>query len=158
MLQDSVKNIFAVPELRKRVLFTLGMLAVYRVGSHVTIPGINKEALAILAEQARNTMFGLYDMFSGAEPVADDGVRAGHHALHQRVDHPAAADGGVAVPGAPLEGGRARAAEDHAVHALRHHRAGFVQAFGIALFLERSTEVAGGIPLVYQPGLELPAA
>src|SRR6188508_1410956 len=65
MLQDSVKNIFAVPELRKRVLFTLGMLAVYRVGSHVTIPGINKEALAILAEQARNTMFGLYDMFSG---------------------------------------------------------------------------------------------
>ena len=65
MLQDSVKNIFAVAELRKRVLFTLGMLAVYRVGSHVTIPGINKEALAILAEQARNTMFGLYDMFSG---------------------------------------------------------------------------------------------
>ena len=65
MLQDSVKNIFAVAELRKRVLFTLGMLAVYRIGSHVTIPGINKEALAILAEQARNTMFGLYDMFSG---------------------------------------------------------------------------------------------
>src|SRR5687767_12830221 len=65
MLQDSVKNIFAVPELRKRVLFTLGLLAVYRVGSHVTIPGINKAALAVLAEQARNTMFGLYDMFSG---------------------------------------------------------------------------------------------
>src|SRR4026207_963937 len=65
MLQDSVKNIFAVPELRKRVLFTLGMLAVYRVGSHVTIPGINKEALSILADQAKNTMFGLYDMFSG---------------------------------------------------------------------------------------------
>ena len=47
MLQDSVKNIFAVAELRKRVLFTLGMLAVYRIGSHVTIPGINKEALAM---------------------------------------------------------------------------------------------------------------
>src|ERR671911_698131 len=65
MLQDSVKNIFAVPALRKRVLFTLGILAVYRIGSHISTPGINKEALAILAEQARNTMFGLYDMFSG---------------------------------------------------------------------------------------------
>ena len=45
MLQDSVKNIFAVPELRKRVLFTLGLLAVYRVGGHITTPGINVDAL-----------------------------------------------------------------------------------------------------------------
>ena len=65
MLQESVKNIFSVPDLRKRVLFTLGLLAVYRVGSHITTPGISKEALQILAEQAKNTMFGLYDMFSG---------------------------------------------------------------------------------------------
>src|SRR5687767_3269206 len=65
MLQDSLKNIFAVPDLRKRVLFTLGLLAVYRVGSHIVTPGINSEALALLADQARNTMFGLYDMFSG---------------------------------------------------------------------------------------------
>ena len=65
MLQDSVKNIFAVPDLRNRVLFTLGLLAVYRVGSHIPTPGINAEALALLAEQARGTMFGLYDMFSG---------------------------------------------------------------------------------------------
>src|SRR5512134_3806286 len=65
MAVESFKNVFAVPDLRKRVLFTLGILAVYRVGSHITTPGINKEALAILAEQARNTMFGLYDMFSG---------------------------------------------------------------------------------------------
>ena len=44
MLQDSLKNIFAVPELRNRVLFTLGLLAVYRVGGHVPVPGINKDA------------------------------------------------------------------------------------------------------------------
>src|SRR5512136_1345209 len=62
---ESIKNIFAVPDLRKRVLFTLGLLAVYRVGNHIPTPGVNTEALAILAEQARNTMFGLYDMFSG---------------------------------------------------------------------------------------------
>src|SRR5687767_9515057 len=65
MLQDSLKNVFAVPDLRKRVLFTLGLLAAYRVGSHIPTPGINPQALAELANQARNTMFGLYDMFSG---------------------------------------------------------------------------------------------
>ena len=63
---DSLKNIFAIPELRKRVLFTFGILAVYRVGGHITTPGINTEALTILAEQARSSnLFGLYDMFSG---------------------------------------------------------------------------------------------
>src|SRR5688572_33440286 len=41
------------------------MLGVYRIGSHVPTPGVNTEALNVMAEQARNTMFGLYDMFSG---------------------------------------------------------------------------------------------
>ena len=62
---DSIKNIWAVPELRRRVLFTLGILAVYRVGSSIPTPGINTAALAELAQQARTGMFGLYDMFSG---------------------------------------------------------------------------------------------
>ena len=65
MLADSLKNIFAVSELRNRVLFTLGLLGVYRVGDHIPTPGVNPEALALLADQAQNTMFGLYDMFSG---------------------------------------------------------------------------------------------
>ncbi|MCY4120394.1 MAG: preprotein translocase subunit SecY, partial [Acidobacteria bacterium] len=62
---ESVKNVFAIPELRKRVLFTLGILGVYRIGSHIPTPGVNTEALQILVEQAGNTMFGLYNMFSG---------------------------------------------------------------------------------------------
>ena len=62
---DTLKNLFAVADLRNRVLFTLGMLAVYRVGNHIPTPGVNSEALRILAEQAQNTMFGLYDMFTG---------------------------------------------------------------------------------------------
>ena len=62
---DSLKNIFAVSDLRNRVLFTLGLLGVYRVGHHIPTPGVNTAALAELAEQAQNTMFGLYDMFSG---------------------------------------------------------------------------------------------
>jgi preprotein translocase subunit SecY len=62
---ESLKNIFSVPELRNRVLFTLGLLGVFRVGHHIPVPGVNPQALAILAEQTKNTMFGLYDMFSG---------------------------------------------------------------------------------------------
>ena len=62
---DKLKSIFAVSELRNRILFTLAILAVYRVGSVIPTPGINTEALAILAEQTAGTMFGLYNMFSG---------------------------------------------------------------------------------------------
>jgi preprotein translocase subunit SecY len=63
---DSLRNIFAIPELRNRLLFTFGILAAYRVGGHVTIPGINIAALQELANQvASSNLFGLYDMFSG---------------------------------------------------------------------------------------------
>ena len=62
---ETLKNLFAVADLRNRVLFTLGMLAVYRVGNHIPTPGVNSEALRILAEQAQNTLFGMYDMFTG---------------------------------------------------------------------------------------------
>ena len=63
---DWLRNIFAIPELRKRVLFTFGLLAVYRVGGHVPTPGINGSALKELAAQAaQSNLFGLYDTFSG---------------------------------------------------------------------------------------------
>jgi preprotein translocase subunit SecY len=63
---DSLRNIFAIPELRKRVLFTFGILAAYRVGGHINTPGINIQALSELTRQAASSnLFGLYDMFSG---------------------------------------------------------------------------------------------
>ena len=62
---DTLKNIFAIPELRKRVLFTFGLLAVYRVGGHIPTPGVNGHALTELAQRTANSLFGLYDMFSG---------------------------------------------------------------------------------------------
>ena len=63
---DSLKNIFAIPELRKRVLFTFGLLAVYRIGGHIPTPGVNTQALQALAQQqASSGLFGLYDIFSG---------------------------------------------------------------------------------------------
>ncbi len=63
---ESLKNVFAIPELRKRVLFTFGILAVYRVGGHITTPGINTAALSeMTTAAAASNLFGLYDMFSG---------------------------------------------------------------------------------------------
>ena len=65
MADNPLKNLWQVTDLRNRVLFTLGMLGVYRIGNHIPTPGVNQTALALLADAQKNTMFGLYDMFSG---------------------------------------------------------------------------------------------
>ena len=62
---DTFGNIFKVPELKKRILFTLGILAVYRIGAHIPTPGIDGVALAEMFEQAKGTILGFFDMFSG---------------------------------------------------------------------------------------------
>src|SRR5688572_13592619 len=64
MLQ-SLRNIWDIPDLRRRVLFTLGLLAVYRMGNVIPTPGINAAALIDFFEQNRGNWFGLVDMFSG---------------------------------------------------------------------------------------------
>ena len=60
-----IQNIGKIPELKRRILFTLFMLAVYRVGCHIPTPGVNGEALAAFFSQKQGTLFGLVDMFSG---------------------------------------------------------------------------------------------
>ena len=62
---EKLANIFRIPDLRKRVLFTLGLLAVYRLGSHIPTPGIDPDALMAFFARQRGTIFGLFDMFSG---------------------------------------------------------------------------------------------
>ncbi len=65
-VDNSLKNIFAVSELRNRILFTLALLFVYRIGSHIVVPGVDIHALDEFAQQlGKNSMFGLYDMFTG---------------------------------------------------------------------------------------------
>lgn len=61
----AVQNMFKVPELRTRILFTLGMLAVYRLGAHVTAPGINKGRLEQVWGEVAGTLLGVLDLFSG---------------------------------------------------------------------------------------------
>ncbi len=61
----AVQNIFKVPELRKRVMFTLMLLAIYRLGSHITMPGVNEERLAQVWQAVSGTLLGILDIFSG---------------------------------------------------------------------------------------------
>src|SRR5436309_5589146 len=152
MAVDSVKNLFAVAELRKRVLFTLGLLIVYRIGGHIPTPGVNSQAIALMAEQARNTMFGLYDMFSGQNlskmTIFALGIMPYISAsiilqlltvvwpYLERLSHEG-------------ELGRRKITQ--------YTRYGtillsIVQASAIAIFLERQTNIAGGLPLVYHGG------
>src|SRR5215210_1429092 len=62
---NAIRNLFKVPELRRRVLFTLGMLAVYRFGIHVPVPGLDQEALKDFWNQGAGGLFGALDLFSG---------------------------------------------------------------------------------------------
>ena len=65
-IDNSLKNIFAVSELRNRVLFTLALLGVFRIGGRIVVPGVDIRALDEFAQQlGKNSMFGLYDMFTG---------------------------------------------------------------------------------------------
>ncbi len=62
---ESFQNIFKVEELRKRIIFTLLMLIVYRIGAHIPTPGINGEALSRFLAEKGGALMGFFDMFSG---------------------------------------------------------------------------------------------
>jgi len=62
---NKIQEIFSIPELKRRVLFTLGLLIVYRVGSHITTPGVDASVLTEFFSRQRGTILGLYDLFAG---------------------------------------------------------------------------------------------
>jgi preprotein translocase subunit SecY len=149
---DSVKNVFAIPELRKRVLFTFGLLAVYRLGSKIPTPGINTTALADLADRAQGTMFGLYDMFSGNNlsqmTIFALGIMPYISAsiILQLLT--------VVWPYLERLSKEGDLGRKKITQYTRYGTIGLsiVQALGIAFFLESNTNMTGGLPLVYNPG------
>ncbi|MDA1183582.1 MAG: preprotein translocase subunit SecY [Acidobacteria bacterium] len=151
-MDNALKNLFAVADLRNRVLFTLALLGVYRVGSHIPTPGVNTEALAILAEQTANTMFGLYDMFSGGNlsqvTIFALGVMPYISAsiILQLLTVVWPTLERISKEG---ELGRRKITQYTRYLTLA---LAFVQSLGIAFFLERQTQIAGGLPLVYVTG------
>jgi preprotein translocase subunit SecY len=64
---EKFSNIFRIPDLRKRIFFTFAMLAVYRIGGHIPIPGINSQLFSQYIEQNRGTLLGFVDLFSGGQ-------------------------------------------------------------------------------------------
>src|SRR5215210_2363970 len=153
MAIDSVKNLFAVADLRKRVLFTLGVLVAYRIGGHIPTPGVNSAAIALMAEQARNTMFGLYDMFSGQNLS-----KMTIFALGIMPYISASIILQLLTVVWPYLERLSKEGELGRRKITQYTRYGtiflsIVQSLGIAIFLERQTQIAGGLPLVYHPGI-----
>jgi preprotein translocase subunit SecY len=64
-MMNGLQNIPRIPELKNRILFTLGLLAVYRLGCHIPTPGIDGAALSTFFSSQQGSLFGLFDMFSG---------------------------------------------------------------------------------------------
>ncbi len=152
-MNESLKNIFAVSDLRKRVFYTLGLLAVYRVGHHITVPGVNLAAIDELARQAQNTMFGLYDMFSGGNLS-----KVTIFALGIMPYISASIILQLLTVVWPYLEKLSKEGELGRRKITQYTRYGtialsIVQALGIAVFLERQTKIAGGLPLVYQTGM-----
>jgi len=152
MDNNPLKNLFAVPDLRNRILFTLGLLGVYRIGNHVTTPGVNQDALLLLADQTKNTMFGLYDMFSGQNlskvtifalgvmPYISSSIILQLLTVVWPYLERISKEG---------ELGRRKITQYTRYLTLA---LAFVQSLGIAYWLERNTNIVGGLPLVYDPG------
>ena len=149
---ESLRNLFAVSELRNRILFTLALLAVYRIGNHIPTPGVNTEALAVLAEQARNTMFGLYDLFSGGNLS-----RVTIFALGIMPYISASIILQMLTVVSPYLERLSREGELGRRKITQYTRYGtillsVIQSLSIAVFLEQQTGIAGGLPLVYDGG------
>src|SRR3954449_2208519 len=152
-MDNSLKNIFAVSDLRNRVLFTLGLLGVYRLGHHITVPGVNIAALDELQRQMQSTMFGMYDMFSGQNLS-----KMTIFALGIMPYISASIILQLLTVVWPYLERLSKEGELGRRKITQYTRYGtillsVVQALGIAIFLERQTKIAGGLPLVLHPGL-----
>src|SRR6187397_2032094 len=152
-MENSLQNILAVSDLRNRVLFTLGLLGVYRVGHHIPTAGVNTAALAELARQMQNSMFGLYDMFSGGNLS-----KVTIFALGIMPYISASIILQLLTVVWPYLEKLSKEGELGRRKITQYTRYGtiilsVVQSLGIAVFLERQTNIAGGLPLVYNPGL-----
>ncbi|HWR37737.1 MAG TPA: preprotein translocase subunit SecY [Clostridia bacterium] len=149
---EKLANIFRIPDLRKRILFTLGMLAVYRLGGHIPTPGINADLLQQFFEQNRGTFLGFVDLFSGGQlrrlTIFALGIMPYITAsiilqLLTVVYEP--------LKRLQKEGELGRKKITQWTRYLTVLLAA-MQSFGIAMTLERQT-MSGGVPFVTNPGL-----
>src|SRR5512146_1595797 len=149
---EKLANVFRVPDLRKRIIFTLGLLAVYRLGGHIPTPGINADLLQQFFDQNRGTFLGFVDLFSGGQlrrlTIFALGIMPYITAsiILQLLTV-------VYEPLAKLqkEGELGRKKITQWTRYLTVILSA-IQSFGIAITLQRST-VSGGVPFVTDPGI-----
>ena len=91
-------NLFRIQDLRNRLFFTLGLLAVYRLGAHIPTPGINTSVLEELFKQSAGLGPGNFRSVQRRQLPSPHDFCSRHHAVHHFVHHLAVDDRGVPVP------------------------------------------------------------
>jgi len=155
---DKAQSMFKIPELRKRILFTLALLVVFRVGSHVPVPGIDGQALAnAFREMAKSAagggLLGLYDMFAGGAFS-----RATVFALGIMPYISASIILQLLTAVIPYFEKLQKEGDEGRKKITQYTRYGtvllsVVQAYGISIFLENTGVPGGGAPVVPMPGM-----
>jgi preprotein translocase subunit SecY len=153
---QSFANVFNVPDLRKRVLFTFLLLAVYRLGAHIPTPGVDPQAINAFFKASAGSIFGFLDIFSGGALR-----RLSVFALGIMPYISSSIILQLLTVVWPYLEKLSKEGEMGRKKITQYTRYGtvllsFIQATGIALWLEKTT-APGGQPLVPHPGLGLPA-
>ncbi len=148
---DSIRNIFAIPDLRKRLAFTFGLLAVYRIGCHIPTPGVDPRALIEFMNSVQNTFLGFANTFTGGslERVAVFALGIMPYITASIVLQLMT----VVVPYLEKLSKEGELGRRKITQYTRYLTivVSFVQSLGIAFFLE-NTPTPGGAPLVPDPG------
>ena len=148
---ESVRNIFAIPDLRKRVLFTFALLAVYRIGCHIPTPGVDPKALIEFMNAVQNTFLGFVNTFTGGslERVAVFALGIMPYITASIVLQLMT----VVVPYLEKLSKEGELGRRKITQYTRYGTVlvSVIQSMGIAFFLEK-TSTPGGAPLVPAPG------
>jgi preprotein translocase subunit SecY len=148
---ESVRNIFAIPDLRKRVLFTFALLAVYRIGCHIPTPGVDPKALIEFMNAVQNTFLGFVNTFTGGslERVAVFALGIMPYITASIVLQLMT----VVVPYLEKLSKEGELGRRKITQYTRYGTVlvSVIQSMGIAFFLEK-TSTPGGAPLVPSPG------
>ncbi|HXH25571.1 MAG TPA: preprotein translocase subunit SecY [Vicinamibacterales bacterium] len=151
-MENALRNLFAITDLRNRVLFTLALLGVYRIGARIPTPGVNQEALALFAQQAGQGLFGLYNMFTGGalERVTIFALGVMPYISASIIIQLLT----VVWPYLERIKNEGELGRRKITQYTRYLTVllAIIQAFGYAIWLERSTDTPGGLPFVYDPG------
>ena len=148
---DSVRNIFAIPDLRKRVMFTFALLAVYRIGCHIPTPGVDPNALIEFMNAVQNTFLGFVNTFTGGslERVAVFALGIMPYITASIILQLMT----VVIPYLEKLSKEGELGRRKITQYTRYgtFAVSFVQSMGIAIFLEKTT-TPGGAALVPSPG------